>query len=65
MNQQLVNIAIQELPAAIELIREAFVKRNPDLPVPTDEQVTSAYKQAIASSEAVDDRWLAAHPITT
>lgn len=58
----LVTIAIQEAPAVIALLRDAFATANPDAQVPTDEEVIAAYQQAFASSIAKDDDWLAAHP---
>jgi hypothetical protein len=62
VNEQLINVIIGEIPNAIALIRELFVKKNPDAPVPTDEEVAAAYQEALTSSLARDDRWLAAHP---
>lgn len=63
MNEQLVNVAIQELPAAIDWIRSAFTKAKPDAPVPTDAEVIAAFNAAVASSIAKDEQWLAAHPL--
>jgi hypothetical protein len=62
MNPALIAIAIQEAPAAIELIRQAFMKKNPDAPAPTNEEVIAAYQEAFRSSIAKDEQWLAAHP---
>lgn len=61
MNEQLVNVIIAEIPAAVALIRDLFVKKNPDAPVPTDEEIAAAYQQALTSSIAKDDLWLAQH----
>jgi hypothetical protein len=61
--EQLVNVAIAQLPSAIALIKAAFVKAHPDLPMPTDAEVIAAELQAYISSVAKDDKWLAAHPI--
>lgn len=58
----IVRIAIAETPALIAWLREAFQKRKPDAPVPTDAEVIAAYQDALASSLAKDDAWLAAHP---
>lgn len=49
-------IIIQELPTGIALIKEAFVKKNPDAPVPTSEEVIAAYESGFISSVAKDDR---------
>ena len=62
MNQALVNLAIEETPVVIELLRALFKKKNPTLPPPTDEEVIAAYESAYASSKAKDAAWLAAHP---
>ena len=62
MNQQLVDLAIKEVPEMISVIKSLFVRENPDKPEPTDAQVVAAYRDALSSSEAKDDRWLAAHP---
>jgi hypothetical protein len=63
VQEQLVNVAIAELPSAIALIKAAFVKSHPDAPVPTDAEVIAAELQAYISSVEKDDRWIAAHPI--
>lgn len=62
MNPALVQIAIEEAPAIIQLLKDAFAKKNPTAPVPTDAEVIAAYESAFASSVAKDDAWLAAHP---
>lgn len=58
----LFQLAIQETPAIIALLKEAFAKSNPDAPTPTDEEVIAAYESAFRSSLAKDEAWLAAHP---
>lgn len=62
MNDALVNVIIAEIPTAVALIRDLFGKKNPDAPVPTDEEIAAAYQQALTSSLAKDDLWLAQHP---
>ncbi len=62
MNPALIALAIQEAPAAIELIKSAFVRANPDAPVPTDEEVAAAWMAAYRSSIDKDNQWLAVHP---
>lgn len=59
---QLVTLAMEEAPEVIAFLKDAFAKKNPDAPLPTDEEVIAAYQQAFASSIAKDDDWLAAHP---
>jgi hypothetical protein len=58
----LVQVAIEEAPAVIAWLRDAFAKRDPTAPVPTDAEVIAAYQSAFASSIARDEAWLAAHP---
>lgn len=62
MNQALLNVAIQELPNALEFLRDAFKQRHPAAPDPTDAEVIAAFESAFRSSVAKDDAWLAAHP---
>lgn len=62
MNPLLVNVAIEELPAVIALIKSAFKKRDPAAPAPTNEEVIAAYNAAVISSLTKDEKWLAAHP---
>jgi hypothetical protein len=58
----IVNTAIGALPGIIALIKSAHSTNNPDAPVLTDEQVLDALNQAVASSVAKDEQWLAQHP---
>lgn len=62
MNTTIVNVAIQELPLVIELMRFLFKRAEPDAPVPTDAEIIKAYQAAMESSLAKDEAWLAAHP---
>ena len=57
----LVTLIIQELPSAITAIQGIFARQHPNDPVPTDDEVIAAYQQALASSLAKDDQWLAQH----
>lgn len=58
----LLNIAIQEAPAAISLLKGLFAKHNPSEPTPTDQEVIAAWTQAYTSSLAKDELWLSVHP---
>ena len=58
----IVNTAIGALPAVAGMIRDLFVKQNPGVPPPTDEQVIAALRAWGASSLAVDEAWKDAHP---
>lgn len=58
----LVQLAITETPNIITALKSLFASQHPTAPVPTDDEVIAAYQQALASSLAKDDNWLAAHP---
>jgi hypothetical protein len=62
MNPALINLAIQETPLMIELLKALFKKANPAAPTPTDAEVISAWQNGFISSLAKDDAWLSAHP---
>jgi hypothetical protein len=62
-NEMLMQLAIQELPVIIELVRQVFIKHNPEAPPPTDADVMAVFNQAYAQSLAVDEQWQAAHPV--
>ena len=62
MRDQLVAIAIQQVPTLIDLIKKAYKKANPDAPALTEAEVFAAFNQAFISSLVKDDAWLAAHP---
>jgi hypothetical protein len=65
MNQQLLDIAIQETPQAIALLKALFHRAQPQEPLPTDTEVLEAYYEALINSLAKDSAWLAAHQPTT
>jgi uncharacterized protein (DUF362 family) len=56
------NTAIGALPGILALIRANHTSQNPDAPALTDDQVLEALAQAVASSIAKDEAWLAANP---
>lgn len=62
VDPRLVTVAIAELPALFDWVRNTFGHANPDAPPPSDEEVIAAFAEAIKSSVAKDDAWMAAHP---
>lgn len=56
------NTAMTVLPGIIAMIRENHRQANPDAPALTDQEVLEAFQQAVASSLAKGEAWLAAHP---
>lgn len=60
MNQALVELAVQEAPALLALLKTSFRKENPDAPEPTSEQVAAAYKQALQAAVAEEEASLTA-----
>jgi hypothetical protein len=61
LDPRLVNVAIEELPAMIAWIREAFHNKHPDAPVPSSAEVIAANQQAYESDLAKDDAYLNTH----
>lgn len=62
VDPRLVNVAFENLPAIVGLIKGAFKQHAPDAPDPTDAEVIAAYHTALSQSLEVDDAWLRAHP---
>jgi hypothetical protein len=58
----LLQLAIQETPAIIALLRDALKKQDPSAPAPSDAEVIAAYESAFQSSRAKDELWLSQHP---
>ena len=61
MNPALINLAIQETPLIIELLKALFKKSDPTAPTPTDAEVIAAWQNGFISSLAKDDQWLSVH----
>lgn len=59
---QLIDLAIGEAPELIARLKDLFVKANPGVPPPSNEEIVAAYNSAFASSLAKDNAWLAIHP---
>ena len=58
----LLALAIRETPAILGYLKILFATQHPDQPLPSDEDVISAYEAAFSSSLAKDDQWLDQHP---
>mgnify|MGYP001559997803 CR=1 FL=1 len=58
----LITVALQQLPAVIAAIQAHRAQANPDLPPLTDAEAIAICRQALDSTEAKDDLWLATHP---
>lgn len=61
MNPALISLLIGKLPELVALAKQWFHEANPDLPVPTSEEVVAAWLLASANSLTIDDAWLASH----
>ncbi len=57
----LLQLAIGQMPSLIQMIKDAHAQANPTLPPLTDGEVIAIWQQAVASSEAKDDSWIAVH----
>jgi hypothetical protein len=57
----LVQIALQELPSVIQAIQAHRAQADPTLPPLTNAEAIAICRQALDSSEAKDDNWLALH----
>ncbi len=58
----LAQLLIEEAPSFIAFTKEMFVKKNPDLPVPTSEEIIAIYEAGYLASIAKDDAIIAANP---
>lgn len=61
IDPRLVMIAVDEGPAIVQWLKDAFAKAHPGDPVPTSDEVIAAYGALFTSSLATDDQWLASH----
>ncbi len=57
----ILGLVLQQLPTLVDLIKSRHAAVNPSAAPLTDAEVLAALQQAIASSIAKDDQWLAAH----
>lgn len=55
-------VAVRIVPEIVALVRSFHTAANPNAPTPTDAEVLEGLRQAVSSSIAKDDAWLAAHP---
>lgn len=62
MEENLLSLVLQELPGIVAGVISLFKNQNPDSPEPTEAELLAALKQAVDSSIAKDDQWLADHP---
>lgn len=62
MSPALTALAIQQAPAVLALLRDAWAKRFPGAAPPTDDQVIAAYRNAFEASRAKSEAWLVEHP---
>lgn len=60
----IISIAIGQLPAILQMIRDARKQQDPNAPEMTDEQALAGLLAAVASSVAKDETWLSQHPPT-
>jgi hypothetical protein len=60
----LIGLITQETPTIIAGVKSLFANQNPTAPVPTDAQVIAAFAAAYTASLAIDQNWLASHPVT-
>jgi len=58
----LLQLVIQEMPSIINMIKDRNSQINPSLPPLTDAEALTILQQALDSSLAKDDNWLAVHP---
>jgi plasmid stability protein len=59
---ELLALALRQLPDVIEAIKAHRAQADPTLPPLTDAEAIDILRQALDSTEAKDDLWLAAHP---
>lgn len=62
MDEQLILVLLQQMPALIGLGRELFHKANPSAPPVTDEDVLKGLQIASTSTLLRDSIWLSQHP---
>jgi hypothetical protein len=55
-------VAVQLIPEIMAMVRARHATADPNAPTPGDAEVLAGLAQAVQSSIATDDAWLAAHP---
>lgn len=59
----ILNAALQALPAILALVQSEHAAANPGAAAPTDAEVFAALHEAVGSVVAKGDAWKASHPV--
>lgn len=55
-------LLISEAPSIIAFTQGLFKKANPDLPIPTSEEIQAAYQNSFLADVAKDEQWKKDNP---